>query len=263
MNIPVELLLRHVAQHPYPLLFATISGAHLYGFPSPDSDYDLRGVHLLPLEEVVGLKVGQETVEKSGIHDGLEIDLVTHDACKFFGLLLKKNGYVLEQVLSPLVVHTTPEHAELREIAKNCITRHHAHHYLGFAETQYSLFQKEDPPRVKPLLYVYRVLLTGIHLMRTGEVQANLSILNESFKMPYVPELIERKIGGAEKGRLDKADLGFHQREYERLRSELEQAYQQSKLPEAPSGVAALHELLVRLRLSKISRGAAGHESQA
>ena len=29
-----------VARHPYPLLFATISGAHLYGFPSPDSDYD-------------------------------------------------------------------------------------------------------------------------------------------------------------------------------------------------------------------------------
>jgi len=36
-----------VAQ-PYPLLFVTISGAHLYGFPSPDSDYDLRGVHALP-----------------------------------------------------------------------------------------------------------------------------------------------------------------------------------------------------------------------
>src|SRR4030081_3931524 len=110
-----------LSSHPYPLLFATISGAHLYGFPSPDSDYDLRGVHLLPLEEVVGLKTGQETGEKSGIPDGLEIDLVTHDAHKFFGLLLKKNGYVLEQVLSPLVVHTTPEDAELQEIAKNCI----------------------------------------------------------------------------------------------------------------------------------------------
>jgi len=110
-----------VARHPYPLVFATISGAHLYGFPSPDSDYDLRGVHLLPLEEVVGLKAGQETVEKSGVHDGLEIDLVTHDARKFFGLLLKKNGYVLEQLTSPLVVHTTPGHAELKEIAKGCI----------------------------------------------------------------------------------------------------------------------------------------------
>src|SRR5207244_9245738 len=62
---------------------------------------------------------------------------------------------------------TTPEHAELKEIAKNCVTRHHAHHYLGFAETQWKLFQKETPPHVKPLLYVYRVLLTGIHLMWT------------------------------------------------------------------------------------------------
>jgi predicted nucleotidyltransferase len=244
-------LLRQVEQHPYPLLFATISGAHLYGFPSPDSDYDLRGVHLLPLAEVVGLKMGQETVEKSGVHEGLEIDLVTHDARKFFGLLLKKNGYVLEQLLSPLVVHTTPEHAELKEIARQCVTRHHAHHYLGFVETQWRLFQKEDPPRVKPLLYVYRVLLTGIHLMRTGEVQANLRLLNEEFKLPYIPELIERKVGGAEKGRLERADLGFHQQEYERLRSELEQAHQESRLPEAPSGMAAMHDLLVRIRLAK------------
>ncbi len=38
-------LLRRVDEHPYPLLFATISGAHLYGFPSPDSDFDLRGAH--------------------------------------------------------------------------------------------------------------------------------------------------------------------------------------------------------------------------
>lgn len=244
-------LQRQVQQHPYPLLFATISGAHLYGFPSPDSDYDLRGVHLLPLEEVVGLKTGQETVEKSGIHDGLEIDLVTHDARKFFSLLLKKNGYVLEQVLSPLVVHSTPEHAELKEIAKNCITRHHAHHYLGFAETQWKLFQKEDPPRVKPLLYVYRVLLTGIHLMRTGEVQANLGLLNESFKLSFIPELIQRKVCGAEKGQLGTADLGFHQREYERLRAELERAYQECKLPEGPSGAADLNDLLVRIRLRK------------
>jgi predicted nucleotidyltransferase len=242
-------LLRQVEGHPYPLLFATISGAHLYGFPSPDSDFDLRGVHLLPLKEVVGLKTGHETVEKSGIHDGLEIDLVTHDARKFFGLLLKKNGHVLEQVLSPLIVYTTPEHAELREIAKNCITRHHAHHYLGFAETQWRLFQKEDPPHVKPLLYVYRVLLTGIHLMTTGEVQANLGRLNESFKLPYIPELIERKVAGTEKGRLEQADVGFHQREYERLRADLDQAHQESKLPDAPSGTVALDELLVRIRL--------------
>ncbi len=246
-------LLRQVEQHPYPLLFATISGAHLYGFPSPDSDYDLRGVHLLPLAEVVGLTRGQETVEKSGLHDGLEMDLVTHDAEKFFRLLLKKNGYVLEQVFSPLVVHTTPEHAELKEIAGDCVTRHHSYHYLGFAETQWRLFQKENPPRVKPLLYVYRVLLTGIHLMRTGEVEANLLRLNETSRLPYIGELVERKLSGPEKGRLPESSLSFHQGEYERLRAELQEASAVSILPETPRAAAALHDLLVRLRLKDLS----------
>jgi len=163
-----------LADHPYPLLFVTISGAHLYGFPSPDSDYDLRGVHVLPLRQVVGLEPGQETVESSHIRDGLEIDLVTHDARKFFALL-RKNGYVLEQLYSPLVLRTSAVHEELKRIAAGCITRHHAHHYFGFAETQWKLFEKEQPRRVKPMLYVYRVLLTGIYLMRSGQVEANRS----------------------------------------------------------------------------------------
>jgi predicted nucleotidyltransferase len=228
-------LMKQVREHPYPLLFATISGAHLYGFPSADSDFDLRGVHLLPLEDVVGLKSSEETVEKSGIHDGLEIDLVTHDARKFFALMLKKNGYVLEQLLSPLVVLTTPEHEELKSLAAGCLTKHHAHHYLGFAETQWKLFAKESPPRVKPLLYVYRVLLTGIHLMTTGVVEANLVRLNETAKLPYIPDLIARKTAGPEKGTLDAADLIFHEREYERLRAKLEEEYVRSRLPEVPT----------------------------
>jgi predicted nucleotidyltransferase len=248
MNINPRLN-QHVAEHPYPLLFATISGAHLYGFPSPDSDFDLRGIHLLPLADVVGLEPGRETVEKSGIRDGLELDLVTHDAKKFFTLMLRKNGYVLEQLLSPLVVHTTPEHEELKSIAADCITRHHAHHYLGFAATQWKLFQKESPPRVKPLLYVYRVLLTGIHLMRTGEVQANLLTLNESARLPYIDEMVERKLSGPEKGNLLAADMDFHTKEYERLVRELELAHESSQLPEKPTASKALNDLLIRLRL--------------
>ncbi|QEG39403.1 nucleotidyltransferase domain-containing protein [Roseimaritima ulvae] len=241
-------MMQHVDSHPYPILFATISGAHLYGFPSPDSDFDLRGVHMLPLETVVGLDEGDQTVEKEGIYDGLEIDLVTHDAEKFFRLMLKRNGYVLEQVFSPLVVYSTPEHEELKSIAKNCITRHHAHHYLGFAATQWKLFAKESPPRVKPLLYVYRVLLTDIHLMRTGEVEANLITLNESAKLSYIDELVDRKRCGPEKGTLEAADLDFHTREYERLTAQLEAAYESSKLPEMPSARRELNDLLVRVR---------------
>lgn len=50
-----------LAEEPGPLLFATVSGAHLYGFPSRDSDVDLRGVHVLPAEDLVGLRDPEET----------------------------------------------------------------------------------------------------------------------------------------------------------------------------------------------------------
>ena len=181
--------------------------------------------------------------------DGLEIDLVTHDVKKFFALLLRKNGYVLEQLHSPLVVKTTPEHEELKELARGCVTRHHSHHYFGFAATQWKLFEKERPRRVKPLLYVYRVLLTGIHLMRTGEVEANLRVAERRVQAAYLPELIARKLAGPEQSTLDDADVDVHRAEYERLRALLEGAHA-SALPEAPTGRAALNNLLIRLRLN-------------
>lgn len=281
-------LQRIVAAQPYPLLFATISGAHLYGFPSPDSDFDLRGAHVLPLEKVAGLEVKDETIENSRIIDGLDMDIVSHDVKKFFEMLLKKNGYVLEQLFSPLVVHTTPEHEELKAICQGekmvlspqpspgpaapgppcpapageghrpgtgVITKHHAHHYFGFAETQWKLFLKESPRRVKPLLYVYRVLLTGIHLMRTGEVEANIVTLNESFRLPYIGDLVARKLAGTENlpvvGQLRDSELTFHEAEYQRLCAELQSAHDTSRLPELPSGEtrAALNDLLIRIRL--------------
>src|SRR2546425_4874750 len=214
------------------------------------------------------------------------MDIVSHDARKFFGLLVKKNGYVLEQLFSPLIVHTTPEHAELKAICSphpqplshpmgegsvgsntspnplpgrggeggraGVITKHHSHHYFGFAETQWKLFDKERPRLVKPVLYVYRVLLTGIHLMRTGDVEANLVTLNQEFRLPYIADLVGRKLAGPEKSTLEDADIAFHESEYQRLRAELQAAHEASQLPELPSEEtrAALNELLVRVRLA-------------
>src|SRR5262245_56374836 len=88
----------------YDPLFMTVSGAHLYGFPSADGDVDLRGCHLLPLRAVVGLSLPQETVEQQLDHEGVEVELVSHDVGKYLRLLVKNNGYVLEQIFSPLVI---------------------------------------------------------------------------------------------------------------------------------------------------------------
>lgn len=239
-----------LVKEPYSLLFATISGAHLYGFPSADSDYDLRGAHILPLKGVIGLQTGPETREISLNQEGIELDLVTHDVKKFMGLLLKRNGYVLEQLYSPLIVVSSPEHDALKAIATRCITRHHSHHYLGFAQTQWRLFTKESPARVKPLLYVFRVLLTGIHLMQTGEIEANLRHLNEKFQLTYIPDLIAQKTSGPEQALITAHDQAFYQSEYHRLLQTLEHASQSSLLPDNPSAAADLHQLLINIRLA-------------
>jgi len=137
-------------------------------------------------------------------------------------------------------------------------TRHHSHHYIGFAETQWKLFLEESKKRVKPLLDVYRVLLVGIHLMPTGEVEANLVNFDEQFHLPYIPELVARKLAGPEKSRLAKADLPFHEGEYQRLRAELQSAHESCQLPEAPSEATrtALNDLLVRLRIKGLPKHA-------
>ena len=244
--------LRQEFDHPYPLLFMTVSGAHLYGFPSPDSDFDLRGVHMLPLPSLLGLDVKDETISKTEIRNNREIDLVTHDAKKFCNLLLKRNGYVLEQLYSPLIVWTTPEHEELKQLAKGCITRHHAHHYLGFAQTQWKLFEKECPRRVKPLLYVYRVLLTGIHLMRTGQIEANLVHLNEEFNLPYINDLIAQKLSGTEHGTVRNNNAEFHKCEFERLLALLESERDTSSLPSETDAYQRINDFLLAVRLDDL-----------
>lgn len=244
-----------VAEQPDPVLFATVSGAHLYGFPSRDSDVDLRGVHLLPAAELVGLGEPEETRSRMWDRDGVEMDLVTHDLRKFVRLMLRRNGYVLEQLLSPLVVHTGEAHRELVSLAPGVLTRHHAHHYRGFASTQWRLFEKSG--ELKPLLYTFRVLLTGVHLMRAGAVQADLrALVDEPGAPSYLPDLMaakaEREHGAADVDRERVAG------DVERLHGLLDEAQQLSGLPDAPSVRAALDAFVVRLRLEGAGVGAAG-----
>ncbi len=236
-----------IQEQPYPLLFCVISGAHLFGFPSPDSDIDIRGVHILPLKQVISLKAPKETINLDRIDEGVELDLTTHDVKKAFELLLKKSGNTVEQIFSPLIMHTTPEHEELKAIVPQTLTVHHAHHYFGFSQRKWHDFLNKKT--AKALLYVYRVLLTGIHLMSTHEVQSNLVILNETYKLPYIDDLIARKMSHAEKGILPDADMEFYEQEYKTLTTRLEDARDTSSLPQHPAGKEALSDLLVRIRM--------------
>lgn len=244
-----DIINPYLQQHPWPLLFVTVSGAHLYGFASPDSDYDLRGVHYMPAQSVIGLDTPRETYEVMDLDAEVEMDLVTHDARKFFLMLLKKNGYVLEQIFSPIVIQSIPEFEELRAIAKTCITKYNHHHFRSFAKGQWRDLEAVNKPTVKKLLYAYRPVLAGIHLMREHEIESNINTLNERFGLSYINDLVEAKREGTEKMEAAELDMGFHERELQRLLDELEKESERSSLPEESGGRDALDDLLRRLRL--------------
>jgi predicted nucleotidyltransferase len=255
-----DVVAEFMRKQPHPLLFVTFSGAHLYGFSSADSDYDLRGSHVTPVWLLCKLDPPSETVEVMDKDAPVEMDVVTHDVGKFFRLLLKNNGYVLEQIFSDIVVATCEEHAELKAIATHCITRNHRHHYMSFANNQWDMVIKGGKPTVKGLLYTYRVLLAGIHLMRTGRVESNLVRLNDEHRSDEIAELIRLKVGGAEKQELAGKSLLQHERKYASLQAELEAARTASSLPEEVDpvlGRAALDDLLVRVRMQTVPAAAA------
>ncbi len=236
-----------VSEGPCPL-FATVSGAHLYGFESPDSDFDLRGAFVAPLDEVLRLRSVEETVSILEVRDGLELDWVAHDVLKFARLMTKRNGYVLEQLFSPLVVHGGEWLDEFRAIGEGCIIRHLFHHYDGFVSNQRKLLDGGDHT-VKRLLYCYRVLLTGIHVLRSGTVEANLSVLNEEYRVDAIPNLIERKREGQEKGALNEDEAESHRSPLDTLQERLAAEFEQSKLPDEVTSFDALDDFVVRARL--------------
>ncbi|MFC5287201.1 DNA polymerase beta superfamily protein [Actinokineospora guangxiensis] len=108
-----------------PPLFATVSGAHLYGFPPVDS---------AAAAQAHRLRAGAAAL--------------------------------------PLVVGTGDVHAELVALAPALITSGHSRHYLGFARNQRKLFAQSG--ELKPLLYAFRVLLTG-HAPRSPRSPAHRS----------------------------------------------------------------------------------------
>jgi hypothetical protein len=245
--LDLRALVPIVRSGPTPL-FATVSGAHLYGFESPDSDVDIRGVFVLPTRQVIGLSRPEETLTISRVDDGLEIDWVAHDVAKFVSMMTRRNGYVLEQLYSPLVVLGGEWHERLMGLGQGCVVRPLYHHYRGFFANQRKLLSAAQPT-VKQLLYAYRVALSGIHVLQQGRIEAHLPTLCQTRHAPWIDALLERKRRGAEHGPLDPTEMLEHGARLDGLDQELEAAYEGSTLPEEPTTVEELDDFVVQARL--------------
>ncbi|WP_053238953.1 DNA polymerase beta superfamily protein [Sandaracinus amylolyticus] len=226
-----------------------LSGAHAYGFPSPDSDLDLKCIHVAPTRALLGLAPPVPTFDRAEILDGVEIDYTSNELGHALTGILRGNGNFLERVLGSAVLAPSSMLERLREIGARSLSRRVHRHYRGFAESQ--LRELDKRPTVKRLLYVMRTALTGTHLLETGTLITDLPTLLDAHDQRDAAVLIERKRAG-ERTPLEDAERTRWRARVDALFTALDDALARSPLPEAPQNEAELDAFLIEARRARL-----------
>ncbi len=233
------------------VLWVALTGAHAYGFPSPDSDLDLKGCFVAPASVLLGLGEPKLSIDFLADWEGRETDLTLNELGKCASLLVSGNGNLVERFLGPLQVLTTPLGHRLADFAQGALSQRVARHYQGFfrgMRRESEVESKAGGRTAKRMLYAYRVSLTGAHLLRTGRVVTNVRFLADEYGFSRVPELIKIK-EEAEKQTVTESDAAPSLIDFERLEALLQDALENSVLPEDPPNVDALSSFIVEQRL--------------
>jgi predicted nucleotidyltransferase len=226
----------------------SLSGAHAYGFPSPDSDLDLKAIHIAPTERLLGLSPPpQSAPDRIEVLDGVEVDYSSNEIQPALVGILQGNGNFIERVLSRFVLRSSPEHDSLREIVKRSLSRRVHRHYRGFATGQLREWEKDGCRSAKKLLYVLRTTLTGTHALLTGEIETDVTLLLDAHGFGAARELVEAKRRG-EKSELPPDVAERWKGTVGRAFDLLDSALSGSVLPEEPPNFAEMETWLISAR---------------
>lgn len=169
------------------VLLAVESGSRAWGFPSPDSDYDVRLVYCHRPAWYLTLDEGRDTVEQP-VDDLL--DLSGWELRKFLRLLRAGNATPAEWLQSPIIYYEIPEAANaLRALLPaTFVPRPILHHYLGMVRrgTEEDLIGADV--RLKRLFYALRAGLAARWVRRRGTVPP-LTLADLRAELP--PELAD------------------------------------------------------------------------
>ncbi len=226
-----------------------LSGAHAYGFPSPDSDLDLKAIHMVATDKLLGLAQPRLTFDRLEVIDGVEIDYTSNELGPVLLGVLGGNGNFIERILGRLQLTVSEELAELAELTQASLSRRVYKHYRGFASSQLRAVAEVAEPATKKVLYVLRTALTGAHLLATGDVVADVGYLLDDYGFGEAWDLIDAKRGG-EQVTLSAADKERWVVQLHKAFEAIDAARARSVLPEEPPNVAALEAWLVRTRLA-------------
>ncbi len=233
-EIETELGIVREDLRPY-IIYRCKVGSKAYGLAGDGADDDLRGIYLPPARLQWSLYAVPEQIEsQSETHDEVYWELE-----KFLLLALKANPNVLETLWTPLVLHSTPLADELRSMRSTFLSQHLFKTYSGYVLSQFrrmaAAVRSGGAYKPKHAMHLVRLLHSGIHALRTGEILVDVS--------PRREELLHIKSGVLQFDEVKQLALA--------LEREFQAAFGETKLPEQPD-FARVNDFLIRARRSMV-----------
>jgi predicted nucleotidyltransferase len=148
------------ATHNIRILYACEAGSRAWGFPSPDSDYDVRFIYVHPLDWYLRLEESPDTLN---FPIDEELDLAGWELRKTLRLLKGSNAALFEWLQSPIVYHEAPGfRAQLAPLLPQAFNlKAGLHHYLGQLRRGVEEELTGEEVRLKRLFYALRSALAA------------------------------------------------------------------------------------------------------
>jgi predicted nucleotidyltransferase len=244
--IPGDVLNQFLRQHMQcKLLVVAISGAHAHGYPNPGSPLELKGLHVEPTQNIVGLTQPPKAYSWVEEYEGFRIDYSSIEIGQAFNRLLRGDGSTLERILAPRHLIRGDDLRRLQKVSRGVICRRFYNYYKNFAKGVSRDFVETSDRSVRHILGVYRTALTGVHLLRTGTVEVDLMTLARKYRLTRIQELVDAYRDKAQ-ARLKPTNPWINR--IVKLHSLMEEAVETTKLPTDPDNPGAVEEYLLDMR---------------
>lgn len=147
------------------VLLACETGSRAWGFPSPDSDYDVRIIYKHNKDWYLSLIEEKDTVEI--FYDNNEIDISGWDLRKSLRLIWKSNAALIERIQSPIIYKKDSEFIEgINRIAQKIYSRIGTiHHYLSMAKKKLPEVEEYPDYKLKKFFYALRASVACLWIL--------------------------------------------------------------------------------------------------
>ncbi len=155
-------------RHHVRVLYACESGSRAWGFPSTDSDYDVRFIYAFTANEYLGIDDIKDTID---IPVNEVLDINGWDLRKALRLFSRSNAAVYEWLQSPIVYTQYGDFLpELTAMMGAYFSpRDGMHHYLGVARNAFHTLSGEEI-KLKKYFYCLRSLLAAMWIADKQQV---------------------------------------------------------------------------------------------